>query len=164
MMNSPVTSIMTRSAVEFLSGKPASPELHSVQIDARGDRRVVTWAEIMQDRRDHQAKILEWKRHVEHWEACRLSVWWSPGIGGTFFRGYHAWLSRIGEDRWLRYPDVALWVRLFPLVLPLGGERDLWAMWMTAFVNSYPAGRKCGKPRGAAIIWRRGSTLARAPE
>ncbi len=151
-----MTAIMSRSAVEFYSGKPAPPDLHSVVIDHHG-RRVVTYAEHMATKRARQAQRLERIRYTDPWRAWRLSVWWSPGLGDGIFLGYHVWLDRIGEREWIRGEWPALY-RVFPLILPFNTPDD-WDRWIDAFLTSYKVGRLNGHPRAAATVWRRGHEI-----
>lgn len=156
-------AIVSRRAIAYWTGVVPAPEVHSILVDG-GKRRVVTWAEVMAARREQQAIILGRIRAVKHWEAWRCSVWWSPGIGPGFFSGYHAWWDRLDQHEWLRYGSASL-MRLFPLVLPLAypDSRDQWEAWKEAFVQTYPAGRKCNHPRGAHIVWRRGNETVLSP-
>lgn len=158
-----MTAIIMRSALEFWGRENVAPDVYQVVIDDRG-RRVVTYAEHMAAKRARQAEILRRirERGDGDWQAWRLSVWWSPGLCGWIYRGYHAWLDRYdGQHEWLRDGSPGL-MRLFPFVLTLGSERDQWGEWMEAFVRAFPAGRKCGRRRGATIVWRRGCEFRRA--
>jgi len=159
-----MVTIFTRSALVFWGHNP-SPDVHSITTDPIHGRQIVTWADVMETRRERQAEILRQRRYVERWKPWRLSVWWSPGYTDAyFFGGYHAWFDRPGKHEWIRYGSCEL-KQLFPLLLPFGNydqyeSRSGWQEWMEAFVKSYPASRKCGHPRGATVVWRRGRDVA----
>jgi hypothetical protein len=140
-----MNSLFTRSALEFWSGGTVAKDVHHVWFDHFG-KHVVTYAEHMEVKRQHQAKTLELCERVTPWRAWRFRVIWSPGIGREgFFRGWHAYLDRPGETQWVRYPNAAL-LRLFSLLVPVDDAH--WYEWKRVFVLAYQRGRQNGRPRG----------------
>lgn len=137
-------------------GRNPPPELHSIVDDGR-NRRVVTWADIMCARRERQRKRLDAIRHTEEPRAYRLSVAYFDQdlMGGwhAFIEGIHGrthygtWINR--DRSWL-IPGL---LREFPLVLPLGSEREQWQLWMVEFARQFERRRQHGEPVGAIAVW-----------
>lgn len=150
------TTIM-RSALEFWGHNPA-PDVARVEIDhPGGDRRVVTWADVMRERREDQAWRLANKTTVRHpWRAYRL---WVAYFDQDIFGGWHAFLDDFRGDRrgrWLtRYRDVPdRFMRLFPAGLVLGDSPyDRLQDWLPAFAKLYRRGTHCRRPRGRVYLW-----------
>jgi hypothetical protein len=152
-----MTTIISRSALAFHGHDPA-PDVHSVVIDHRG-RRVVTWADVMADRRARQERILARKRHVERERACRI---WVAYFDQDLYGGWHAFLGdhrgRRGEA-WVNKgrcdgPLASRLMDLFPLVLDFGDSpKERFGRWMVAFARRYRRGTHHGRPRGCAFLW-----------
>jgi hypothetical protein len=151
-----MTSIMTRSAVEFYSGKAAPPDLAFIEFDTRGDRHIITWAQVHAARRERQARRLAMIRDAHLERAYRINVSY-----------YDQWIMggwQVMMDDW-RGRDYAVWIdrdrqcfkaklmKCFPLVLPLGSEESQWREWKEAFANQYQRRRQDGQPVGVAYLW-----------
>jgi hypothetical protein len=154
-----MVSLLTRSALEFWSGGKVLPDVHHVIIDHRG-RHVVTYAEHMAANCERKAKILRRICHVEPWRAWWLYVAY---YDQQFYGGWHVMLDRYDqESEWpFRGQPWGELMRLFPLVTTLGSEREQWKMWKQKFAETYQRGTQDGRPRGMAIIWRRGWEIRR---
>ncbi len=152
-----MSAIIMRSALVFHGHKPA-PDVHSVVIDRRGgERRIVTWDDVMRDRRDRQARIIENKRRVHPWRAYRL---WVAYFDQWLMGGWHAFLDDFRGNhfgRWIERspgPGTASLMRLFPAGLSLGDtDREKWERWKPAFAAQYQRGAQNGKPRGCVFLW-----------
>ena len=152
-------NFMSRSALEFHTGRPAPADTHHVEGDRAGRWKRITYAEWMAAKRDRQRKDLERLLRVELWRPWLLSVRWCPGLGDAgFFRGYYAGLYRPPDEfMWLRdsmFPFNAR--QLFPVgLLPNVSNYD----WMEAFAIAYQVGTRNGHPYGSRVVWRRGYEL-----
>ncbi len=71
-------------------GKNPAPDVARVEIDARGGRHVITWADVMRQRREEQARILENKLWCDPWRAYRL---WVAYLDQDLMGGWHAFLD-----------------------------------------------------------------------
>lgn len=143
-----MTAIITRSALVYHGHNPA-PEVASVVIDyVGGPRRVVTWSDVMRQRREEQSRRLANKRHCD---VARVFKLWVAFFDTQFYAGWHAFLERFHDRTWIRsswlQEDV---MRLFPLVLPGVGD---WEQWMIEFSKRYRRGTQDRKPRGLAFVW-----------
>lgn len=142
-------TVITRSALVAWGHAPP-PELHHIERDHRGER-VVTWADVMQERREQQRRILLNKRSSPELRAYRL---WVGYFDQRLMGGWHAFLDRGGEQVWIchRCPWlIPVVMNLFPLVLP--GLPDRWNRWKQAFAVEHARGRHHGRPRGVAFVW-----------
>ena len=148
-------AIIMRSALVFW-GKNPPPELHHIVDDGR-ERRIVTWTDVMNARREKQRNRMAIIRHVNEPRAHRLSVSYfdQPLMGGWhgFIEGiqgrneYGTWIDR--DRSWL----IPLLLREFPLVLPLGTEREQWGQWKVAFAHQFKRRLQCGEPVGVCPVW-----------
>jgi len=153
-----LAAIIDRSALIF-HGHTVPNDLAYVVSDHAG-RRIVTWADVMRDRRERQRRRLELKRHAEPWRAVKLWVayfdqcifsGWQAFIEDWRGSGYRTWIDR---DRPLWKPAV---MELFPM------SRD-WEDWKPQFARAYQRRRHHRRPLGVAYLWRRGHELSREPE
>jgi hypothetical protein len=151
-----MSTIIMRSALVYWGRNPP-PELHSVEIDWKGERHIVTWADVFRERREPMERSPYWKRHVKVWRPHRV---WVAYFDQEFFGGWQAFIGdhrgRCGEswidrDRdWLK-PNL---MRLFPLVLPFESDiKSRFYDWKEAFARAYRRGTHHGRPRGSAIVW-----------
>jgi hypothetical protein len=162
---------MNRKAVEYWGRKPARPDLAYVDIDSRHQRRVVTWAEVMEARRERQRKRLDLIRQVIPWRAYRI---WVSYFDQWLMGGWHAFLDdwrgdgyRIWIDRDCRHMKVPL-MTAFPLVLPLGSEHEQWdhywkpwEQWKVEFAQNFERRRHDRRPVGVAYVWWNGRDTPR---
>jgi hypothetical protein len=161
-----MTAIIKRSFLVAM-GQTPPPDLAYVISDHRG-RRVVTWAEVLQDRRERQREQLRRKR--EGWGPGpeRAYKLWVAYFDQNLMGGWHAFLETyrpglsqrtwINRDcRWL----IPVLMQLFPLVLPLGSERDQWALWMPAFAQQHKRRMQDRHPVGVAPVWWNGRDVLR---
>jgi hypothetical protein len=145
-----VSTIIMRSALVAWGQTPA-PELHSiVQEHAGAPRQVVTWSEVMERRRQHQAETLRRKRYVAPWRAFKC---WVAYFDQDLFGGWHAFMenirTRVDRDRPLLIRPL---MKLFPLVLDLG-TNGVWSQWKIEFAKSHQRGTQHGHARGVAYLW-----------
>jgi hypothetical protein len=145
-----MTSIITRSALVFWGRNPA-PDVASVV-----DGQIITWGEVMDTRRKNQRERLRRKRHVDEWRAHKL---WVAYFGQDLMGGWHAFVEdirgrdhRVWIDRDCRHLMPYL-MKLFPLVLGLGSERDQWEMWKPEFAASFKRRRQHRQPLGVTALW-----------
>jgi hypothetical protein len=148
-------SIIMRSAL-IAWGRTPPPELHSI-VDNGRERRVVTWSDVMNARREQQRRRLDQIRQVEEWRPYRLSVsYFGCGLMGgwnAFIEGIHGrneygtWIDR--DRRWL----IPKLLTAFPLVLPLGSESEQWRHWEVAFASQYKRRMQHGEPVGVVPVW-----------
>lgn len=118
----------------------------------------VTWAEVMEIRRERQRRILEWKRRdfAGRWRPVRVTVryfdQWLKGGWHTYFDaagGYSHWVRKDRYERAL--------MEMFPVrnprspLFPVANFYE----WMEAFARTYTKGQFCRRPRGCRIIWAR---------
>jgi len=123
-------------------------------------RRAVTWAMVMERRRQRQEAELKQKRSdydIVYRKPLYVWVFWCPGINDFIFRGW--WISIEGRDidfscKYFEGTKMCFkLMELFPLVEPkLFGQPD-WDEWKAEFVKRYQRGYWCGKPQGKAPIW-----------
>lgn len=154
---------MLRSFAEAM-GVEWPPEVAAIETDVSWrspGRHIVTWAELHERRREHQAEILERIRRVELPPVLPCYVW-------TFFNRqmipYHGWHCYVVT----RHFDVAVTFRGFnePLamsimqavpcgLLPCPENFDLW---MESFASKHPRRKRKGDPRkaGSIIGWLEG--------
>lgn len=144
-----MATLITRSFIVNMGGTPP-PDLAYVL-----NGRVVTWAEVMVNRRARQARELEWRRrdHRGRWRPLRLSVrYYDMFIMG----GWHGYLhGAAGFEHWLRYDRYkAELMKLIPLLPPLLPADD-WGAWLKLFARAYQTGVADRKPCGATTVWAR---------
>ena len=123
-------------------------------------RRAVTWAMVMERRRQRQAERLRQIRSdydVTYRRPLYAWVFWCPGINNFIFRGW--WIDLVGRDidfscKYFEGTKMcSKLMELFPLVEPtLVGQPDI-EKWKAEFVKRYKKGCWCGKPQGKAPIW-----------
>jgi hypothetical protein len=157
-----MTTIITRSALEFWGGRPVDPEIHHVVIDGiRPGRQIVTYAEHMAAKREQQRERLMRIRFVEPWLAWQVE---SMHYDQPFYGGWQVMLFRYdGRQEWpQRGRPVPELMTLFPVGrLALGDERDQWEEWKCEFARKFQRGTRDGRPRGVSVIWRRGHEMRR---
>lgn len=156
-----MSTIIMRSALVFYGHNPA-PDVSYVTIDPRYGRQVVTWADVMRQRREEQERRIRRKR------AChlpRVHKLWVAYFDQFVMGGWHAFLETLEERIWIdrdrRWLKDEL-MRLFPSTLP--GLED-WHEWKIDFAKSHQRGRHHRRPRGVAFVWFDGfhaDTLRRA--
>jgi len=146
-----MTSIFTRSALMFWSGGKVANNVHSVV-----DGRIVTWDEVMENRRSNQRRRLEQIRYVTEFKAVKV---WVGYFGADLMGGWNAFIENrydrlwIDRDRkWLKEPLM----KLFPVTL-----FDDFDQWKTEFAKRYRRRTQRGKPVGVAFAWFDGRHLAR---
>ena len=156
-----LSSVITRSAL-VAWGRNPPPDLAYLTSNACGDRHIVTWGEVMENRRKRQAERLELIRRHVPLRAYRFSVRYfdMPLMGG--------WQSALDDWRgqpYGRWPDRDLqWfkpliMKAVPLgLLALGSEGDQWAFWKTEFACKFKCRMRDGRPMGVAYIWWDGSS------
>jgi hypothetical protein len=150
-----MTTIINRKALVHYGHCPESQVAYLIRDAWHGDR-TVTWAEVMAERRERQARILSQRRCVgaDLGRAVRLWVAYFDQdlMGGwqAFLDDYRGRSSRLWIDRDSRYDVRPLVMRLFPLTL-FG-----WEEWKVAFAAAYRKRRKAGRPVGVAYLWQRG--------
>jgi hypothetical protein len=155
-------TIIMRSALVFHGCNP-SPDTARIEIDDRGDRHVITWADVLNDRRESQRKRLAQKRYVEPWRAVRLTVaYYDQSLMGGWqamlddWRGHYAfssvWIDRDGKG------FIANLMRLYPMPQTLFGRND-WGDWKEWFAGKYKRRTQDRKPLGVAMLWKRGYEL-----
>lgn len=111
----------------------------------------VTWAEILEERRKKQARVLKYKRAHPKMRAVLVSVrgrhTYIEGIGG-----FSEWL-RGGSDRWKELSETQLrLMEMFPM--PQRSLFDVtWKEWVFWFARTYKRGTFNGQPRGVAYCW-----------
>ena len=151
-----VVAVMNRKAVEFWGQKPAPPDLAYIQFDHAHRRRVVTWAEVMQHRRERQREHLDLIRRTANVRAHKLWVayfdqslmgGWQAMIEDYRGRGFDVWIDR--DCRRLMLPLM----ELFPLVLPSGSERERWERWKPEFARQYERRKQDRRPLGVTYVW-----------
>ena len=155
-----------RSALVFWGHNPP-PELHSIVDDGSG-RRIVTWADVMNLRRQRQRSRLELIRDVPVWRAYRL---WVGYFDQDLMGGWHAFLNdhrgdgyRIWIDRdrsWL----IPRLLAEFPLVSAVGTEHEQWGRWKISFATKFERRRQDGEAVGVLPVWwnRRDSPCEKYP-
>jgi len=152
-----MTSIIMRSALVHWDQNPA-PDLAYVLTDRRG-RRVVTWSEVLDQRRARQRERLGWKRMVCETRAYKLWVAYfdQPLMGGwqAFLETYQAqhyyevciWIDR---DRSFMIPNL---LNVFSLVPSVGSEYEQWRLWKPEFAEQYRRRSHDNRPLGVAYCW-----------
>jgi hypothetical protein len=145
-----MATLITRSFLENMGRTDLRPDLACIV-----NGKVVTWADVMRNRRARQARELEWRRrdHTGRWRALRLSVrYYDMFIMG----GWHAYLHAAGGyEYWLRYDRYKEeLMALLPLLPPLLPADD-WHAWLKLFARAYRVGTADRRPRGALTIWAR---------
>jgi hypothetical protein len=150
-------TVITRSALIFHGHNPA-PEVHSVVIDHRGPggRRVVTWAEVMDARRQRQRELLRRKLDTPQVRAYKL---WVAYFEQNLMGGWHAFLEdhhgagyRIWIDRDMNWMEAVI-MAAFPVVDTVGTERQQWNAWKLAFAQHFARRVHDGRPCGVAYLW-----------
>lgn len=164
-----MSAIFTRSALMHWGKQKLPPEVAYVTIDHRGVRRVVTWSDVMDQRREKQRCILEWKRHVEEWRAVKI---WVAYFDQDLMGGWHAfvedWRGEHGRE-WIdrdRKFYIQQLMKMFPLVEPglFDRDGDQWHQWKIEFARKYRRRMQCRRPVGVVYAWRKGTELALVPE
>lgn len=140
-----MTTIMTRKAVEYWGNRIPPPDLAYIV-----DGRVVTWAEVLENRWQHQRAILARKREpAESWRAVYIHVahYGSGLMGGwqamLYWIGGHCWIDRDGKS----FKDQLM--RVYPLGLLFPDFYE----WKREFARCYEKRRQCGHPVGIAFAW-----------
>lgn len=148
-----MTTIITRSALEFYGQHPAA-DVARVVVDAYGDRRVVTWSEALDERRKRQRLILDRaRRGPPPWQPYKL---WVAYYDMTLFGGWQAFIENRAEREWIDRDCsflIAPLLRLFPLVLALGTQRDQWHQWKVEFARQFARREHDRRPLGVATLW-----------
>lgn len=137
-------------------GRTPPPELHSIVSDGiNSPRRIVTWADVMNTRRERQRDRMNDIRYSAGRRVFRV---WVAYFDMELFGGWHAFIDRgerqhgewIDRDRsWLK----PILLKTFPLLLPLGSESEQWAAWKVEFANRYQRGKHDKRPRGCHFVW-----------
>ena len=146
-------TIISRSAL-VAWGRNPPPELHSIVNDPRHGRRVVTWDDVMRERREQQRLRLARKRQVCEWKPYKV---WVAYFNQFLFGGWHAFIENRDGCTWITNARDGRLIQplmdLFPMTLSLGAEKDAWERWKIEFAKSHQRGRQCRKPRGFAVVW-----------
>lgn len=153
-----MTSIIMRSALVYHGHNPA-PDVACVVHDLTG-RHVVTWADVLDRRRERQRTILENKRHVTRWHAWKV---WVAYYDMDLFGGWQAFIERTGSRSWIdRDRDwlIRPLMELFPLVLIPGEQYPYnmsrtpeWDLWKQEFARCYRRRQHHRRPLGGANVW-----------
>lgn len=144
-----MTTIITRSALIAWGHRPASNVASIV------DGRVVTWQEVIANRRDWQRKRLQeiHSSGVITWRPCKL---WVAYFDQRLMGGWHAFLEdrtwRTWVDRDARSMKSRI-MELFPLILPFDDEYEQWHAWKVAFAKAYRKRMQCKKAVGVRYVW-----------
>lgn len=154
-----MSTVMTRSALVHWGHNPP-PEVHSVIVDDSG-RHVVTWSDVMKERRERQQRNLLRKLKSFPWRAYKL---WVAYFDQTFFGGWHAFLENKDDRTWIT-PSRCSWpipqlMDLYPLVLPTGREDDR-ERWKIEFAARYRRRTHHRKPLGVTYLWWNGQEKPR---
>jgi len=146
-----VTTIITRSAIKYWSGQEPPPELAYRVSTGRGHQQLrdVTWAEVMQQRRERQAIQLRWRREGLGHRKMRAVRITARYFDQFFYGGWHVYVDSISFSHWIRNGEYGLSRNLMEL-LPLA---NTWEEWKPAFANAYPCGEFGGRPRGMVYGW-----------
>lgn len=143
-------SIIKRSALEFHGRKPAS----NVAMIVNGE--IVTWDDVMAARRAKMDRRIKNKRTagIRLWKAWKLWIgWYGTGLMG----GWQAMISpSVGDRKWVdrdRKWLKAEFMRLWPLLLPLGNDYEQWEDWKPAFAECFKRRSQLRKPMGVAYFW-----------
>jgi len=154
-----MTSIITRSALMTWGKTVPPPELAYVV-----DGQMVTWAQVMARRRQHQAELLRQKRHAISQRAYVLRVaYFDQSLMGGWqammddWRGRHhgIWIDR--DCTRLRAPLM----RCFPLLLAVGSEDEQWRCWKPEFARCFRRRDQDRQPLGVGFVWWNGRDLPR---
>ncbi len=146
-----MTTIITRKGLEHWSGRKVPPEL-ALMVDGK----IVTWTEVMQNRRARQARILAAKRHFEPLRAVVLEV---ANYGCGLMGGWQTMLYWIGGSCWVERDGNYYQSRLME-IFPCGLLSFSFQTWKKEFAHLYERRRQCGQPVGVAFLWKRGYELS----
>ena len=155
---------MNRKACEYWGQNPP-PELAYVRGDRPGERRIVTWDEIMQERRARQSRILASRRMVLDRPSCAYRLWVAY-FDQDLMGGWHAFIDNIRTrqypgtwiDRDRRHLKPAL-MEVFPLVAStkkrheLFDDRTDWNRWKKAFAEVYSSRMHDEEVVGVRYVW-----------
>jgi hypothetical protein len=148
---------MNRKAMEFWGKNPA-PNVAAMVSDYPGHYRLITWGDVMENRRKRQAEQLLRIRALESARQEFYRVWvayfdqslmggWQAFIDSRrTFNHYGNWIDR--DRRWLK----PMLMEAFPLLLPLGSEHERWEAWKPEFAAQYSRGQQDGRPRGCCFV------------
>lgn len=146
-----MTSIIHRSFIVSCGRNPPA-ELAYIVDDPWNGRRVVTWADVMRERREYQERRLRDKRHVDQWRAYKV---WVAYYDMDLFGGWQAFIENGDRRVWIDRDCKGLkpeLMRLFPLVIPFD-DGDHWYRWKISFARQYRRGTHHRKPRGVRFVW-----------
>ena len=135
--------------------KPLAPHLAGLMRE-RGQVREVTWAEILEQRRERQAERLQRKREwfVSSWRPVFIDVRY---YDIQVYTGWHTYIYGIGGiSFWFRGPhrDETVFMNMIPLrdgLFPVQSHEH----WMEVFARTYQCGTQDKRPRGRLQIWAR---------
>lgn len=149
-------AIIMRSALVFHGHNPP-PEVAMVEVDCgrHFGRRVVTWAEVMERRRERQRQILERRRQPDV-RPLRAYKVWVAYFGEGLMGGWNAFIENLDGRTWIdrdRKWLMGALMQLFPLVLPLGLDGDDWEAWQIAFARHFKRRTQRRQPLGVAYVW-----------
>jgi hypothetical protein len=157
-----MTTLIMRGALErggiCFRGCDPPPDLAYIIRDHRGER-IVTWADVMKERRENQRLRLSYKRRVDLWQAAKVNVSY---YDQDIFGGWQALIYTIREHHWIdrdRPGLIADLMRLVPLSLPLlcspekHGRCAGWEQWKEEFAKRFRRGTHHRKPRGVIFLW-----------
>jgi hypothetical protein len=152
-----VTIIMRSALVHWGHNPPA--DLALIEEDYRG-RRIITWEDVMRERRERQRRELANRRCVVGdgiWRAARVLVaYFDQNLMG----GWQAFIDDLNGQHWIDRDQQHLIPKLvssFPLTGQLFPMKDKWGgswgEWKIAFAKQYQRGKQAGKPRGSNAVW-----------
>lgn len=154
-----MTPIIRRSAC-LAWGQTPPPDLAWIILNEQpGQRRVVTWKDVMAQRRERQREILARKRTGLELHAYRLRV---AFYDQDLFGGWQAFLETYtGKEVWVDrhggYPLRQTLFTTYPLVLPYGDpwrpQWPAWEQWKVAFAQCYTRRHQARKPVGVTYVW-----------
>lgn len=156
-------TIIDRSAVNWWRehipkcnwGKPPKKCHHYVRESPFEDFKMITWDDIINERRKKQRAIMSWIRRSENFRIYAVIVFWYPGINEIFFRGWHVYLKGIKES--FDYKDIhqlhSILQQKFPIVLKLyEDKREQCNFWKEEFAKRYKRKLWNGKPMGIQYV------------
>ncbi len=154
-----MTTTFTRKAIVRWGRVALPPEIAYGVRDAPGvDVRMVTWDEVMEDRRKRQREILRLKRQGQpERRAYRLIVRY---FDQYWYSGWQTYLDGVNDCQWvdkhgkhLRGPIMEAFPVLEPTLFETECEYGRWERWKIEFAEQYKRREQDGRPVGVAYVW-----------
>jgi hypothetical protein len=148
-----MTTVIKRNS--FIFKTPPPPDVaYYIQRYSWEKLKAVTWAEILDQRRKHQASRLHSIRASESIRAVRIHVRY---FDQDIYGGWQTYVDGIGFSHWTfrhGYNIENQLMDVFPVLQPtLFPRRNAWQEWMKEFASTYQRGTFDRKPRGVAYAW-----------